>query len=106
MLLPFRGLRSLLSDLLKSPPLIPHTTAGFFPIKRDNNICLSCHLPEAAKTSGATVISPTHFLQVRENPHLENGVYSMQNEDQVNTTELDKLNTLFFNCNQCHVPQS
>lgn len=90
-----------------APPMIPHTTAGFFPIKRDNNICLSCHMPDKVEESGAREISKTHFQSWRPQLEVKAGVYSNPKEDkQVYVKEVKDLNMAYFNCSQCHVPQA
>ncbi len=44
-----------------APPQIPHSVEGLVPIKPGQNACLSCHMPEVAKTMGATPIPKTHI---------------------------------------------
>lgn len=87
-----------------APPLIPHTVNGFLPIKRKNNICLTCHLPEKAEESGAVPISDTHYATWRPQPIMVDGVYVVS--DSLTNQKIDKLNNQYFNCNQCHVPQA
>jgi len=87
-----------------APPLIQHTLNGFLPIKRDNNICLTCHLPDKAKESGAVEISKTHFANWRPQPVLVDGVYVIS--DSLTNQNTDQLNNQYFNCSQCHVPQA
>lgn len=89
-----------------APPMIPHTTAGFFPIKMDNNICLSCHMPDKVEESGAREISKTHFQNWRPQLKEENGKYSNPDDSDVFVKQMDKLNNSYFNCSQCHVPQA
>ena len=89
-----------------APPMIPHTTAGFFPIKIDNNICLSCHMPDKVKESGAREISKTHFQSWRPQLKEENGTYSNPDDKEVYVETMDKLNNAYFHCSQCHVPQA
>ncbi len=89
-----------------APPLIPHSTAGFFPIKIKNNICLSCHMPDKAKETGAKELPETHFMDWRPKPEETDGVYSIAPNDSVNVERFDKLNNSYFNCSQCHVPQT
>ena len=89
-----------------APPLIPHTTAGFLPIKRKNNACLSCHLPENAKKVNARPLSKTHFTNIRPKLVLVNGIYQFPKEDGVKVQKLKKLNAAYFNCSQCHAPQT
>jgi cytochrome c-type protein NapB len=89
-----------------APPLIPHTVTGFLPIKADNNICQSCHMPNKVAKSGAIAISSTHFLSLRPKPKLVNGVYTLPPQDSIIQIDLKHFNTLYYNCTQCHVPQS
>ena len=89
-----------------APPLIPHTTIGFFPIKKDNNICLSCHLPEKAKETGAVELPATHFTDLRPAMVEVDGVLEFEDESNIYIQELDEPNYAFFNCFQCHVPQT
>lgn len=89
-----------------APPLIPHSTKGFFPIKIHNNICLSCHLPENAKETGARELSKTHFMNWRPKPEETDGLFSIAANDSVATKRFEKLNNSYFNCSQCHVPQT
>lgn len=88
-----------------APPLIPHTTSGFFPIKAERNICLSCHMPDKAKEVNAIPLPDTHFSDIRPRLILIDGVY--QNPpDEVKVKKLETLNNAYFNCSQCHVPQT
>jgi nitrate reductase (cytochrome), electron transfer subunit len=89
-----------------APPLIPHTTEGFFPITIQNNICLSCHMPDKVATSGAVQIPATHFTTLRPKMVEVNGVLQFEKESGVHIQELDSLNSAYYNCSQCHVPQT
>jgi len=71
-----------------APPLIPHSVDGLLPITRKNNACLGCHMPNVAKSMGATPIPKTHFMDFRSQKML------------------DHLAQQRFNCSQCHVPQA
>ncbi|NPA29970.1 MAG: nitrate reductase cytochrome c-type subunit [Epsilonproteobacteria bacterium] len=71
-----------------APPLIPHSVDGLLPITKNNNACLGCHMPNVAKSMGATPIPPTHFMDFRTQK------------------KLDHLAQQRFNCSQCHVPQA
>ncbi len=88
-----------------APPLIPHTTSGFFPIKIDRNICLSCHMPEKAKEVKAVPLPETHMVNIRPHLVLVDGVYQNPKEE-VLVHKLDSLNNAYFNCSQCHAPQT
>ncbi len=89
-----------------APPMIPHTTKGFFPIKIDNNICLSCHMPELAKETGAVELPQTHFTDLRPKMKQEGEIFFFENEGELVKKELNKLNNSYFNCSQCHTPQA
>jgi len=89
-----------------APPMIPHTTAGFFPIKMDNNICLSCHMPDKVEESGAREISKTHFQSWRPQLVLVDGKYVNPKDAEVFIEERKELNNAYFNCSQCHAPQA
>lgn len=89
-----------------APPMIPHTTEGFFPIKMDNNICLSCHMPDVAESVGAIPLSPTHFMNLRPQMVEVDGILTFMENDKVLIEELDSLNSAFYNCSQCHAPQT
>ncbi len=89
-----------------APPMIPHTTKGFFPIKINNNICLSCHLPEMAKETGAVELPRTHFTDLRPKIKQEGETFYFEDEGKLVKKELDKLNNSYFNCSQCHTPQA
>ncbi len=91
-----------------APPMIPHMTTGFFPITRDNNICLSCHMPDKIEVSKATRIPVSHFTDYRPELIVENGLVKVNaKEGEVVSKSLgDKLSATRFNCSQCHVPQA
>ncbi len=89
-----------------APPLIPHTTIGFFPIKMKNNICFSCHLPDKIEKSGAVAIPATHFTSLRPEMVEVDGILQFEEEEDVHIQELDTTNFAYFNCSQCHVPQT
>lgn len=72
-----------------APPLIPHDLEGLIPITADNNMCVSCHMPEVAKDVGATPIPKSHLYSIRSKKDLEG-----------------KLSDDRFNCTTCHVPQA
>jgi nitrate reductase (cytochrome), electron transfer subunit len=89
-----------------APPMIPHTTEGFFPIKVDNNICLSCHTPELAEDVGAIPMPETHFASLRPKLIKEGDKYVMPENSKVTVKELKEFNTAYFSCSQCHAPQA
>ncbi len=90
-----------------APPLIPHMIDGFLPIKKDNNICLSCHMPDKAEAVGATAIPATHFTNYRPAVIKSGDKYKVDaKEGEVVEHKLNKLSPARFNCSQCHVPQA
>ncbi len=88
-----------------APPMIPHTTAGFFPIKITSNICLSCHVPEKAKEVEAIPMPETHFIDLRKHLVAEGDIYKNP-EENLEIKKLDQPNAAYFNCSQCHAPQA
>ncbi|WP_298945861.1 nitrate reductase cytochrome c-type subunit [uncultured Campylobacter sp.] len=72
-----------------APPMIPHDLEGLIPITADNNMCVSCHMPEVAKDVGATPIPKSHLYSIRNKKDLDG-----------------KLSDDRFNCTTCHVPQA
>jgi cytochrome c-type protein NapB len=94
-----------------APPLIPHTTEGFLPIKKDQNLCLSCHMPNVAEAVKATSIPKSHFMNFRPQIKEKGGkIVAYQDNDKSNTVTIeslgDKLSNARYNCSQCHVPQA
>ncbi|RKV97104.1 MAG: nitrate reductase [Campylobacter sp.] len=72
-----------------APPMIPHDLEGLIPITADNNMCVTCHMPEVAKDVGATAIPKSHLYSIRNKKDLDG-----------------KLSDDRFNCTVCHVPQA
>jgi cytochrome c-type protein NapB len=101
-----------------APPMIPHSVEGLLPITRENNQCLGCHLPEVAKSMGATPIPPTHFTDYRPTTVMKDGKVLKEGKvvgtELKNTTDIvlaktKKMKTLYegrYNCSQCHAPQA
>jgi cytochrome c-type protein NapB len=98
-----------------APPMIPHTVDGMLPIMRNNNACLGCHLPNVAKSVGATAIPPSHFTNFRPDTKVakDGSVVKdgkvVANTSDVKVAKFKKLNHLYqgrFNCTQCHAPQA
>ncbi len=90
-----------------APPLIPHMTTGFFPITTNNNICLSCHMPDKVAKSGAVSIPESHFTDYRPKLKKVNGKYEVDAEEgKVVSEKLKKLSPARYVCSQCHVPQA
>jgi len=101
---------------VNAPPMIPHSVEGLIPITKNNNQCLSCHMPEVAKSMGATPIPPSHFINFRPDTKMEGGKVIKEGKElgKSNTSDIKlakakKLNQLYqgrFNCTQCHAPQA
>ena len=93
-----------------APPMIPHSVEGLLPIKRGNNQCIGCHMPEAAKGVGATPIPKSHFTDFRPKHKVIDGKFQKSIDNLRNETAISKpKDTLVqarFNCSQCHAPQS
>jgi cytochrome c-type protein NapB len=92
-----------------APPMIPHDASGFLPITKGNNACMGCHEPAVAPAMGATPIPPSHFLNMRPDNKVVNGMFHKQVNNYKNETSVKKLSTVSlarFNCSQCHAPQS
>jgi len=105
---------------VNAPPMIPHDVEGLLPITKDNNQCLGCHMPDVAKSMGATPIPPSHFTNYRPETVLKNGELvkegktvgpkgQLGNVGDIKLAKVKKLNHLYqgrFNCTQCHAPQA
>ena len=105
---------------VNAPPMIPHSVEGLLPITKDNNQCLGCHMPEAAKGVGATPIPASHFTNYRPETVLKGGELLKEgkkvglngdigNVSDIKLAKAKKLNHLYqgrFNCSQCHAPQA
>ena len=98
-----------------APPLIPHSVDGLVPVTINNNACLSCHMPEVAKSVNATAIPKSHFTNFRpvkvvinDGKVVKSGkVVSASKGNIVYATSTHgKLYAGRFNCTQCHVVQS
>lgn len=71
-----------------APPFIPHDTEGLVPITKDLNMCVTCHMPEFAKDSGATPIPASHLYDIRNKKDLAG-----------------QLDDERYVCTTCHVEQ-
>ncbi len=90
-----------------APPMIPHMTEGFFPITKDNNICLTCHMPDKSEAVGSVAIPQSHFTDYRPNLIKSGEKYVVDAEEgEVVAKKLNKLSPARYNCSQCHVPQA
>uniref|UniRef100_UPI002868075D nitrate reductase cytochrome c-type subunit n=1 Tax=Sulfurovum sp. TaxID=1969726 RepID=UPI002868075D len=91
-----------------APPMIPHDVEGMLPIKTGNNQCVSCHMPEAAKASGAVPLPKSHFTDFRPKHNYDGKMFTQavdSHKNEVAIKELDKLSMSRFNCTQCHASQ-
>jgi len=105
---------------VNAPPMIPHSVDGLLPITQNNNQCLGCHMPEVAKTMGATPIPVSHFTNYRPTTVLKDGELVKEgktvginsdigNVGDIKLAKVKKLDHLYqgrFNCSQCHAPQA
>ena len=79
-----------------APPLIPHTLDDMLPITAENNMCTTCHLPEAAQAMQIKSVPQSHLADLRdENQKSLDGALSMARYDcvschviQTNATQL------------------
>ncbi len=105
---------------VNAPPMIPHSVEGLLPITQKDNKCLGCHMPNVAKSMGATPIPSTHFTNYRPTTTLKNGEFVKEghkvgpkgdigNGTDIKLATVKKLDHLYqgrFNCSQCHAPQA
>ena len=105
---------------VNAPPMIPHSVDGLLPITQNNNQCLGCHMPAAAKGVGATAIPKSHFTNYRPDTVYKDGELVKEGKivglkgELGNTSDIklakaktsDKLYQGRFNCSQCHAPQA
>jgi len=105
---------------VNAPPMIPHSVDGLLPITKDNNQCLGCHMPDVAKSMGATPIPPSHFTNYRPTTEFKDGELvkegktvgmngELGNVGDIKLAKVKKLDHLYqgrFNCSQCHAPQA
>jgi len=101
-----------------APPMIPHSVEGLLPITKSNNACLGCHLPDVAKSMGATPIPPSHFTDFRPKTVMQGNKVVKEgkvvgkdigNTSDIKLAKAKKLNHLYegrYNCSQCHAPQA
>lgn len=73
-------------NYVNQPPMVPHSVENF-QVNKNVNQCLNCHSAKNSRVTGATRISPTHFMD-------RDGKISSQTSPR-----------RYF-CLQCHVPQT
>jgi len=105
---------------VNAPPMIPHSVEGLLPITKNNNQCIGCHMPEPAKTMGATPIPVSHFTNYRPTTVYKDGELvkegktvgmggELGNVSDIVVAKAKKSDKLYqgrFNCSQCHAPQA
>jgi cytochrome c-type protein NapB len=94
-----------------APPMIPHDTEGMLPITIKNNQCIGCHMPDVAKSVGATAIPVSHLTNFRPTHKIvgkkfTKSIDNLKNEVTIHKNKDGKLTGARFNCSQCHAPQS
>ncbi|MRI59032.1 MAG: nitrate reductase [Epsilonproteobacteria bacterium] len=95
-----------------APPLIPHSIEGLVPITLNNNACLGCHMPNVAKSMGATPMPPTHFKDFffdTKKKLIKQNLYEDKVAYKARLTLMAKKEDIApqrYNCVQCHVPQA
>ncbi len=96
-----------------APPLIPHSVEGLLPITGDNNMCLGCHEPAAAKAIDGVPVPKSHLASYRPTIGFQNGLLTKNGKKYENTADVktvahsrDGVSADRFNCSQCHVPQT
>ena len=87
-----------------APPMIPHSTEGLVPIKKDLNMCLTCHLPAVAIALKSTPIPESHFTEYRPviDPEDVDRTDKLIHEENLN----GQLDQARYNCTLCHAPQA
>lgn len=73
-------------NYVNQPPMVPHAVANY-QVTKNVNQCLNCHSPENSRMTGATRISPTHF---------------MDRDGKIGSSSSPRR----YFCLQCHVSQS
>ncbi len=96
-----------------APPLIPHSVEGLLPISANNNACLGCHEPAAAKAINGVPVPKSHLVSYRPIMKYKEGNLTKNGEKYANTSDVrtsahkrDGVSSDRFNCSQCHVPQT
>ncbi len=72
-----------------APPMIPHNVEGMVPITKNNNMCITCHMPQAAKAMKIKAIPASHFV-----------------DNFKGNKKSSKLAGSRYNCTLCHAPQA
>lgn len=90
-----------------APPMIPHSTVGLVPIKKDMNACVTCHMPAVSVAMKSTAIPASHFTDYRPEVVLNDGKIDIEKSKLITKEDLGgKLSYTRFNCTQCHVTQA
>ncbi len=102
---------------VNAPPMIPHSVDGLLPVTKENNQCVVCHMPDVAKSMGATPIPKSHFTNYRPTTIMKGNEVIKEGKivgkSLKNTTDIKfvakHMKSMYqgrFNCTQCHAPQS
>ncbi len=95
-----------------APPMIPHSVDGLLPITIKNNACLGCHMPNVAKSMGATPLPPTHFKDfffATKKKLIKQKLYEDKQAYEKRLALMAKKEDIApqrYNCSQCHAPQA
>lgn len=93
-----------------APPMIPHSIEGIAIIEKNNNQCVSCHMPDIAEAVGATPIPKSHFINWRPKSGCKDKMFITTADVMKNKTFSRQLKKDLYkgryNCTQCHAPQS
>lgn len=73
-------------NYVNQPPMVPHRVDGY-QVNMNTNRCLQCHGVEGYRATGASRVSPTHFLDAQG--HVQSDVSPRR-----------------YFCLQCHVVQT
>ncbi len=52
----------------EAPPVIPHGVTDLLPIRRDENMCVDCHMTDEKTEGGPTPIPASHYIDLRNAP--------------------------------------
>lgn len=97
-----------------APPMISHDIEGMLPITADNNMCLTCHSPEVAKSMGVISVPKSHLTNFREDVMIDKAgnlerdgkIVGNSSDIKLVSKPLDHVSNARFVCVACHAPQS
>jgi cytochrome c-type protein NapB len=70
------------------PPMVPHTTEKYEPLKAEDNACIECHISDELRGKKMPKMGLSHFSK------------TLKEKDGSPMVEMSR-----FQCNNCHVPQ-